>query len=58
MQLSIIAIASSEWGVARFTTDTLAIISLGVLASLPFLLLKDKVGFKNVWVRGNALSNK
>ena len=57
MQLSIIALASSEWGVARFTTDTLALIALGILASLPILLLKDKVGIKNIWTSGNALSN-
>ena len=58
MQLSIIALASSEWGIARFTTDSFALISLGVLASLPILLLKNKVRFKNIWTNGNALSNR
>ncbi len=58
MQLSIIALASSEWGVARFTTDFFALIALGILATLPFLLLKDRVGFKNIWTSGNALSNR
>ena len=58
MQLSIFALASSEWGVARFTTDSFALIALGVLASLPILLLKDKTGLKNIWVSGNALSNR
>ena len=58
MQLSIIALASSEWGVARFTTDSFALIALGILASLPILLLKDKVGFKTIWTSGNALSNE
>ena len=58
MQLSIIALASSEWGVARFTTDSFALIALGILAGLPFLLLKDKSGFKNIWTSGNALSNR
>tara|TARA_Y100001968_G_scaffold326027_1_gene368331 strand:- start:397 stop:573 length:177 start_codon:yes stop_codon:yes gene_type:complete len=58
MQLSIMALASSQWGIARFTTDSFALIALGVLASLPFLLLKDKVGLKRIWVSGNALSNK
>ena len=58
MQLSIIALASSEWGVARFTTDSFAIIALFILASLPILLLKDKVGLKNIWTSGNALSNR
>ena len=58
MQLSIIALASSEWGVARFTTDSFALIALGVLATLPILLLRNKVGFRNIWTSGNALSNK
>ena len=58
MQLSIIALASSEWGVARFTTDTFALIALGILSSLPILLLRDKAGFKNIWTSGNALSNR
>ena len=58
MQLSIIALASSEWGVARFTTDSYALIALGILASLPFLLLKDKVSLKNIWTSGNALSDR
>ena len=42
MQLSIIAMASSEWGIARFTTDSFALISLGILVSLPILLLRAK----------------
>jgi len=58
MNLSIIALASSEWGVARFTTDTFALIALGILSSLPILLLRDKAGFKNIWTTGNALSNR
>ena len=58
MQLSIIAFASSEWGVARFTTDSYALLALGILATLPILLLKDKLGFKNIWTSGNALSNR
>tara|TARA_B100000965_G_scaffold268972_1_gene227478 strand:- start:1310 stop:1486 length:177 start_codon:yes stop_codon:yes gene_type:complete len=58
MQLSIIALASSDWGVARFTTDSFALIALGILASLPILLLKDKVAFKNIWTSGNAFSSR
>tara|TARA_B100001029_G_scaffold72839_1_gene59480 strand:+ start:115 stop:291 length:177 start_codon:yes stop_codon:yes gene_type:complete len=58
MNLSIIALASSEWGVARFTTDTFALIALGILSSLPILLLRNKAGFKNIWTTGNALSNR
>ena len=56
MNLSIFALASSEWGIARFTTDSFALIGLSILISLPIQLLKDKVGFKNIWTSGNALS--
>tara|TARA_B100000945_G_C20108777_1_gene469309 strand:+ start:381 stop:557 length:177 start_codon:yes stop_codon:yes gene_type:complete len=58
MYLSIFALASSEWGVARFTTDSLALIALSILISLPILLLKDKASFKNIWATGNALSSR
>tara|TARA_E500000331_G_C17141518_1_gene662983 strand:+ start:655 stop:831 length:177 start_codon:yes stop_codon:yes gene_type:complete len=58
MQLSIIALASSEWGIARFTTDSFALIALGIVSSLPILLLKDKLVIKNLWTSENALSNR
>ena len=58
MQLSLIALASSEWGIARFTTDSFTIISLGILATLPILLLKNKIELKNIWSRESALSNR
>ena len=58
MQLSIFALASSEWGIARFTTDSFALIALGILVSLPIQLLKNKANFKDVWTSGNALSNR
>ena len=58
MQLSIIALVSSQWGITRFTTDSFAIIDLGILVSLPILLLKDKAELKNVWAKGNAISNR
>tara|TARA_Y100001968_G_C18827496_1_gene467467 strand:- start:205 stop:381 length:177 start_codon:yes stop_codon:yes gene_type:complete len=58
MQLSIIALASSHWGVARFATDSFALISLGILATLPIILLKDKAKFKKVWTNESALSNR
>ncbi len=58
MHLSIFALASSEWGIARFTTDSFALIGLSILISLPILLLKDKIGFKSIWTSGNALSNR
>ena len=58
MHLSIFALASSDWGVARFTTDSFALIALAILVTLPIQLLKDKFGFKNIWATGNALSKK
>ncbi len=58
MHLSIIGLASSEWGIARFTTDFYALLALGTLSTLPILLLKDLVGFKNIWTSESALSNK
>ncbi len=58
MNLSILALASSEWGIARFTTDFFALLALGILVSLPIQLLKDKANFKNVWTSGNALSKR
>ena len=58
MHLSVFALASSEWGIARFTTDSFALIALGVLISLPIQLLKDKAGLKNIWTKGNALSSR
>ena len=58
MHLSILALASSEWGIARLTTDSFALIALGVLVSLPIQLLKDKASFKYVWTRENALSKR
>ena len=57
MHLSIMALASSQWGIARLTTDSFALIALAILASLPILLLKDKVGSKSIKASGNALSN-
>ena len=58
MQLSIIALASSDWGITRFTTDSFALIALAILASLPILLLKDKAGLKSIWTSGSALSKR
>tara|TARA_Y100001968_G_scaffold238690_1_gene222095 strand:- start:116 stop:292 length:177 start_codon:yes stop_codon:yes gene_type:complete len=58
MQLSIIGLASSEWGIARFTTDSFALIALGILASLPILLLKDKAQLISIWSSENAISNR
>ena len=58
MHLPIFALASSDWGIARFTTDSFALIALAILVTLPIRLLKDKAGFKNIWTTGNALSKK
>ena len=56
MHLLFFALASSEWGIARFTTDSCALIALAVLVSLPIKLLKVKLGLKNLWSTENALS--
>ena len=58
MHLSFFALASSEWGIARFATDSFALIALGILLTLPIQLLKDKLGFKNIWSNENALSER
>ena len=58
MHLSTFALASSEWGIARFTTDSFALIALAILVLLPIQLMKDKVGFKSIWSRENALSKR
>ena len=58
MQVSLFALASSQWGIARLTTDSFALIALGILVSLPILLLKDKIELKNIFTSGNALSNR
>ena len=58
MNLSIFALASSQWGVARFTTDSFALLALGIIASLPLLLLKDKAKLQNIWTSENALSKR
>ena len=58
MHLSILALASSEWGIARFTTDSFALIALGVLISIPIKLLKHKFGFKTIWTSENAISSR
>ena len=58
MNLSIFALASSQWGIARFTTDSFALLALGIIVSLPILLLKDKAKFKNIWTSENALSKR
>ena len=58
MHLPIFALASSEWGIARLTTDSYALIALGILISLPIQLLKDKIGFRNIWSSENALSKR
>ncbi len=58
MNLSIFALASSQWGVARFTTDSFALLALGIIVSLPILLLKDKAKLQNIWTSENALSKR
>ena len=50
------ALASAEWGVARFTTDSIALISLGILVGIPIILLKRRGQFKSLWTKGNVFS--
>tara|TARA_B100000700_G_C14562429_1_gene631716 strand:- start:343 stop:519 length:177 start_codon:yes stop_codon:yes gene_type:complete len=56
MSFVFFALASSQWGVARPTTDSIALLALAILVSLPIILLKDKGSFKSLWAKGNALS--
>ncbi len=58
MTLTTFALASAEWGVARFTTDVIALSSLVILVALPFKLLSSKVNTRSPWADGNALSKK
>tara|TARA_Y100001968_G_scaffold298007_1_gene307563 strand:+ start:17832 stop:18047 length:216 start_codon:yes stop_codon:yes gene_type:complete len=58
MLLTSFALASSVWGVSRFTTDLIALTSLAVLVALPVLLLKDRVQPKSLWSEGNAFSDR
>ena len=58
MNLSIFALTSSQWGIARFTTDSFALLALGIIISLPILLLKDKAKLQNIWTSENALSKR
>tara|TARA_Y100001968_G_scaffold172779_1_gene158159 strand:+ start:10116 stop:10295 length:180 start_codon:yes stop_codon:yes gene_type:complete len=52
------ALASSEWGISRFTTDLFALLALCILIGLPSILLKDKIKLKSLWTDGNAISNR
>jgi len=52
------ALASTEWGVNRFTTDVIALAALGILIYLPVLLLRNRVQTKSLWSEGNAVSKR
>lgn len=56
MSFALFALASSEWGVARFTTDSIALISLGILVGIPVILLRRRGSFKSLWAKGNVMS--
>ncbi len=43
MSLYSFALVSAEWGVARFLTDSIALMALAVLVALPFQLLKGRI---------------
>ena len=57
MHFSIFALASSEWGIGRFATDSFALIAFGLLLNFPIQLLKNKLQFKKIWTNENALSS-
>ena len=57
MLSQLFALASSEWGVNRFTTDLISLTALGILVALPIILLKPKMETKSLWAEGNAISN-
>ncbi|WP_320664773.1 hypothetical protein [Prochlorococcus sp. MIT 1223] len=56
MEFNLFALASSEWGISRFTTDLFALSSLFILLSLPWLLLRSRIQTKSLWIEGNAMS--
>tara|TARA_Y100001968_G_scaffold324496_1_gene363954 strand:- start:27105 stop:27287 length:183 start_codon:yes stop_codon:yes gene_type:complete len=58
MTFSLFALASSEWGISRFTTDFFALSALLILGGLPWLLLKNRIQAKSLWSDGNAISNR
>ena len=58
LAINYLAIASSQWGVARFLTDSIALIALFILVGLPWLLLKKRINPQPIWAKGNALSDR
>ena len=58
IHLSFYTLASSDRVIARFVTDSSALIALGMLISLHIKLIKYKAGFKNLWISGNSISNR
>ena len=56
MLLKFFALASSQWGVARFTTDSIALIALGILIALPIIVIRERGSAKSLVSKGNALS--
>ena len=58
MQSYFFALASSEWGISRFTTDFFALAAFFVLLGIPLTLLKDRIKTKSLWAEGNAISNR
>ena len=58
MFTNLFGLVSSDWGVARFVTDLIALSALSILVALPILLLKSRVNAKQPWAEGNALSDR
>ena len=57
MTFTSFALASSEWGVARFVVDSIALTALAILVGLPYILLRSTAKFQSLNAEGNALSN-
>jgi len=58
MAMITFAMASSEWGVARFTTDSIALIALAILIGMPWFLLRERLGARSPWAQGNAFASR
>ena len=56
MVQALFALAHSEFGVSRFTTDLIALSSSLLLLSLPFALLRPHL--REIWSSGKVLSGK
>tara|TARA_Y100001968_G_C19453128_1_gene770151 strand:- start:9927 stop:10103 length:177 start_codon:yes stop_codon:yes gene_type:complete len=56
MLYSFFSLVSSDWGVSRFTTDSIAIFALLILLGLPIIAIRRHGSAKSLWVRGSVMS--